>query len=131
MIDWIESNGRGGRKATTRYVAIAVTTAGTNAKKDRPRSLAIRFGIDAQKSMRLIKGDRLLVGVDKTTKQICFKRVTEGGYALSGPANRQTGVLRVQLSTDLPWHAAVEVEKTAVHDEGTHTAIDAPDFFSK
>ena len=129
MIDWMESSGRGGRKATTKYIAIAVTSSGANAKKGRPRALAIRFGIDAQKSMRLIKGDRLLVGIDKTTKQICFKRVTEGGYALSGPENQKTGVLRVQLSTDLLWHAAVDVDKTSVHDEGTHTAIDAPDFF--
>ncbi len=51
------------------------------------------------------------------------------GYALSGKKNATAGVLCVQCLTDLPWHEAVRVEKSQMHERDGFTAIDATPIF--
>ena len=126
MIDWlVPSRNRMG----TEYMSISVTTAGGADYLQ----LSIRFTEDACKDLRIIEGDRVLVGVDKVSKQVCIKRVTDARASIKvSKASGKRGsskTLRVQCKSPFPLHKAIPINKQRCHIESTHVAIDVPEFF--
>jgi len=125
MIEWIKPK-RGGRAGSAAYIAISVTSAGKSAKK-RTNQLVIRFGPDASKALRLIAGDRVVIGLDQVSKQVCFKRTTDNsGYKLTGKSGSS---LTVQACMELPMLAVQSIDVSDVQVEGTHVAMRCPDIF--
>ena len=125
MIEWNKPK-RGGRAGSAAYIAISVTAAGES-KQKRTNQLVIRFGPDAVKNLRLIAGDRVVIGLDQTSKQVCFKRTTDNsGYKLTGKSGSS---LTVQACMDLPILHVHVVEITDVKIESTHVAIHCPEMF--
>lgn len=132
MIEWITPR-KSGRATGGYYLTIAVSRSGQDKSgRTNPLQLCIRFSDQAIKDQRLMDGDRLLIGVDRTTKQVCFKRTTDiaNSFKLTSSKSTSTKVMTVQLATDLPWHKAIWINKDQVKDEGTHIAINAPDLFA-
>jgi hypothetical protein len=123
MIDWIES-GKGRTK--TDYVSVLVTA--SSSKKEGYLQLGILLSDSAQKDLRIIEGDRVLVGIDRVSKQICIKRVT-GILASIKVSRSSTKTLRIQCKSPLPKHSSIAVKKEHVHIEATHIAIDVPELF--
>lgn len=131
MIEWSKPS-KAGRKFSY-YISVAVSRSGRNAKgTENPLQLCVRIGVQAAKDLRLIAGDRVLLGIDRHTKQVCFKRTSDvkNSYALSGKKNA-TGVLCVQCHTDLPWHESIRIDKDQVHESDGLTAINAPALFTQ
>lgn len=127
MIEWIKPT-RGGRAGSGAYAAVSVTGAGASAKH-RTGQLVVRFGPDAVRDLRLITGDRLVIGLDSATKQICFKRTTDTqGYKLTGKAGAS---LTVQATMVLPLLCVQTIDKADVKVESTHVAIRCPDVFKE
>ena len=125
MIEWIQPK-RGGRAGSGAYIAISVTSAGP-AAKHRIGQLVLRFGPDATKDLRLIAGDRLIIGLDSATKQVCFKRTTDiQGYKLTGKSGAS---LTVQATMFLPHMQVQIIEMADVKSESTHVAIRCPKLF--
>lgn len=125
MIEWIKPT-RGNRTGRTAFMALSVTSAGAN-KKHKTNQLVIRFGTDACKELRLIAGDRMVIGIDRISKQVCFKRTSDNtGYKLSGKSGSS---LTVQASMNLPIFPAQSIDKDALKIEATHMAITCPSFF--
>lgn len=130
MIEWTIPN-KAGRKVGY-YITVAVSKAGRNSQGgDNPMQLCVRISVQAAKDLRLIAGDRVLLGIDRSTKQVCFKRTTDtkSSFALSGKKSATSGVLCVQCSTELPWHRALHIEKHQVHEDAGFVAIDAHSLF--
>ena len=72
MINWINTS-KSGRHGTE-YIAVSIIKS-RSLKRVNGKSttqVILRFSSDAQKDLRLISGDKLLIGFDETTKQICF-----------------------------------------------------------
>ena len=127
MIDWIKP-GNAGRKRVN-YISIAISKAGHKAPAET-HALCIRFSPQAVKDLRLIDGDRLLIGVDQVSKQICVKRTTNSdGYKLSS-ARSMGSTLAVSATVKMPWHEAVHIASDRVHQESAHFAFDVPEFFA-
>jgi len=125
MIEW-NTPKRGGRAGSAAYMAISVTTAG-NSSKHHMGQLVIRFGPVAVKDLRLMAGDRVVLGLDSVSKQVCFKRTTDtSGYKLVGKAG---GSLTVAATMDLPILFVQTIEFKDVKVEGTHVAINCPAVF--
>ena len=122
MIEW-NSPKRGGRAGSAAYMAISVIGVGTSGKHASGQ-LVIRFGPVAVKDLRLMAGDRVLLGLDSSTKQVCFKRTTDSsGYKLVG---KPGGSLTVAATMDLPVMAVQTIEFKDVKVEGTHVAVNCP-----
>lgn len=125
MIEWNKPK-RGGRAGSAAYIAISVTGVGTTGKH-RTGQLVIRFGPVAVKDLRLITGDRVVIGLDSVSKQVCFKRTTDtNGYKLTGISGAS---LTVQATMDLPVLSVQTIEYKNVKIEGTHVAIYCPGVF--
>ena len=126
MIDWIVSSAG---RSSTGYISVGVTPGGA---KDYLQ-LSIRFTDAACKDLRLIEGDRVVVGVDKVSKQVCIKRVTVTSgsikMAKAGGRSAKNGTLRVQCRSPFPRGDTIQIEKARVHIESTHIAIDVPELF--
>ena len=126
MIEW-NTPKRGGRASSSSFIAISVTSGGAG-KLQSTNQLVIRFGQIAVKDLRLIAGDRLVIGLDSVSKQVCFKRTTDNnGYKLTGKAGSS---LSVQATINLPILCVQVIEMKSVKVEGTHTAIYCPAIFS-
>lgn len=125
MIEWIKPKS-GGRAGSSAYIAISVTSAGASSKH-RAGQLVMRFGREASKNLRLIAGDRVVIGLDPATKQVCFKRTTDShGYKLTGKSGSS---LTVQATMDLPILSVQVIEMADVKIESTHVAIKCPELF--
>lgn len=122
MIEWFTLNARAPVAA---YISASIVPCGEY------KQLILRFSKAAQSDMRFIKGDRLLIGFDEVTKQICFKRTTENnGHKLTGGKKDGT-VLHVQVTVkNKELVKSTHFDKTNVIDESTHYAINAPMFFN-
>ena len=127
MIEWMQPK-RGGKAGSGAYMAISVTTASNKAAAQISNQLVIRFGPDAIKNLRLIAGDRVVVGLDSSSKEVCFKRTTDHkGYKVSGKSGAS---LTVSATMKL---AIMPVQTIAIEDvkvEGTHVAIRCPSLFA-
>ena len=123
MIDWITPI----RAETTNYISAGISLASKVLNTDS-HVFVLRFSQEAQNDLRLIESDRLLVGFDSHTKQICFKRTTQGGYKLSGKS-KGTKVLTVSITIKKPIVPSTRFLKQDVIIESTHVAINAPQFF--
>ena len=127
MIDWIIPT----RSCRTSYMSASIALNTNQTKQTQYYQLVLRFSQEAQHDLRLIAGDRLLVGFDESTKQICFKRTTQGGHKLSGKTkggNVLTLSVSVKNRTVIPPTAYA---KQSVVIESTHVSINAPEFFNK
>ena len=125
MIEWNKPK-RGGRAGSAAYIALSVTGVSPTGKH-RTGQLVIRFGPVAVKDLRLITGDRVVIGLDSTTKQVCFKRTTDtSGYKLTGNVGSS---LTVQATMALPVLSVQAIDKDDVKVEGTHVAIHCPGVF--
>lgn len=132
MIEWLGSNKIGGKGARGYYLTVAVSKSGRDAKGVRSQNaLCIRFSEQAAKDLRIIAGDRVIVGIDSVSKQVCFKRTSDlrGSYKISSNKSASKKVLSTQCLTDLPWHESVWIDKSRLHDEGGHMSVDVPEFF--
>jgi hypothetical protein len=126
MIDWIIPI----RSGTTSYMSASIALCTYQNKQTQSYQLVLRFSEEAQHDLRLIVGDRLLVGFDELTKQICFKRTTQGGHKLSGKTksgNVLTLSVTVKNRTVIP---PTRYAKQSVVIESTHVSINAPEFFN-
>lgn len=127
MIEW-NTPKRGGRAGSAAYMAISVTGPSSTTGKHHNGQLVIRFGPTAVRDLRLIVGDRVVLGLDKATKQVCFKRTTEvSGYKISGKAG---GSLCISATMALPVIHVQTIDKSDVKAEGTHVAIFCPALFN-
>ena len=127
MIDWLIPT----RSCRTSYMSASIALNTNQTKQTQYYQLVLRFSQEAQHDLRLIAGDRLLVGFDESTKQICFKRTTQGGHKLSGKTkggNVLTLSVSVKNRTVIPPTA---YEKKSVVIESTHVSINAPEFFNQ
>jgi len=127
MIDWLIPT----RSCRTSYMSASIALNTNQTKQTQYYQLVLRFSQEAQHDLRLIAGDRLLVGFDESTKQICFKRTTQGGYKLSGKTkggNVLTLSVSVKNRTVIP---PTSYEKKSVVVESTHVSINAPEFFNQ
>ena len=126
MIEWNEPK-RGGRAGSSAYMAISVITSGNSKHASRLNQLVLRFGPDASKDLRMIIGDRLIIGIDKITKEVCFKRTTgNNGYKLTGKSGKS---LTVQASMDLKVMSVQTIDISSIKIESTHIAIRCPALF--
>jgi hypothetical protein len=126
MIDWIIPI----RSGTTSYMSASIALCTYQNKQTQSYQLVLRFSEEAQHDLRLIVGDRLLVGFDELTEQICFKRTTQGGHKLSGKTksgNVLTLSVTVKNRTVIP---PTRYAKQSVVIESTHVSINAPEFFN-
>ena len=131
MIEWhINKSTRGGSNKGY-YMTIAVSKCRTTKEGVVKHSLCIRVSPDAAKDLRLIEGDRLMVGLDRISKQVCFKRtaIPREGIKLCKSGTGKSTSMKIQIEIDIPWMQTVEVEKSAVHSESTHVALDCPTLF--
>ena len=122
MIEW-KAPKRGGRAGSAAYIAVSVSKAGTKQEtgKVRKTQLVIRFGPVASKDLRLLVGDRLIIGFDNATKEVCFKRTTDGGgYKITGKSGAS---LTVQATCELPTMHVRLIERADVKVESTHVAM--------
>ena len=127
MIEWMQPK-RGGRAGSSAYIAISVTAASNKAATKPSNQIVMRFGLDATKNLRLIAGDRVLIGLDPISKEICFKRTTDSkGYKVSGKSGAS---LTVAATMVLPIMAVQTIEIEDVKVEGTHVAIRCPELFT-
>jgi len=125
MIEW-NTPKRGGKAGSAAYIALSVTSAGKGAAQ-RSNQLVIRFGTVAVKDLRLIAGDRLVIGLDSVSKQVCFKRTTDNnGYKVTGKPGAS---LTVQATMNLPILFVQTIELKDVKVEGAHVSIDCPAVF--
>lgn len=127
MIDWITPT----RSGTTSYMSASIALCTYKTKQAQSYQLVLRFSSEAQHDLRLIEGDRLLLGFDESTKQICFKRTTQGGHKLSGKSkggNVLTIAVTVKNKTVVP---PTRYAKQSVVIESTHVSINAPEFFNQ
>ena len=127
MIDWIIPT----RLGKTSYMSASIALNTYQKKETQSHQLVLRFSQEAQHDLRLIAGDRLLVGFDESTKQICFKRTTQGGHKLSGKTkggNVLTLAVTLKNRTVIP---PTSYEKKSVVVESTHVSINAPEFFNQ
>ena len=125
MIDWITPV----RAETTTYISVGISSANKKAAIDS-HVLVLRFSTESQNDLRLIEGDRLMIGFDGLTKQICFKRTTLGGHKLSGKS-KGTKILTVSVTVKKPLVPTTKYAKKDVVIESTHVSINAPEFFIK
>jgi hypothetical protein len=123
MINWLISHSRAPVAA---YIAASVIPSGAYMQ------VVLRFSKEAQSDLRFIKGDRLIIGFDEVTKQICFKRTAENnGHKLTGGKKNGT-VLHVQVTVkNRHLVKAVAFDKQDLISEPTHYSINAPQFFTK
>ena len=132
MIEWIQTK-KNGVNSRGYYLTIAVSKSGRNSSgNENPHALCIRFSEEAAKDFRLIAGDRLQIGFDKQTKQVCFKRTltqTPNSFKVSENKSSSKRILTVQVQTELPWHQAISISKKEVREESGHIAIDCPTIF--
>lgn len=134
MIDWIESKGRGGHSLKTNYITISIHKNGSGVLGKDVNAFVLRFSNEAQKDLRLIYGDRLIIGFDRVSKQVCFKRTSDAkGYKLTKNKNgsKAFGTLYVQMSIDALRVPPIAISKQDVITESTHIALNAIDFFKK
>lgn len=127
MIEWVITSRIGSTSYITASIALSVYKTG----QQNSHQLVLRFSKEAQHDLRLIEGDRLLLGFDETTKQICFKRTTQGGHKLSGKS-KGTNVLSIAATVKnrgvVP---STRYEKNSLIIEATYASINAPEFFRK
>lgn len=128
MIEW-NAPKRGGRAGSAAYIAVSVSKAGTKETgKTRKTQLVIRFGPIASKDLRLLVGDRLVIGFDNATKEVCFKRTTDGGgYKITGKSGAS---LTVQATCELPTMHVRMIDESDVKVESTHVAMRCPPLFA-
>ena len=126
MIDWILPSAK---RFGAEYISVSVTPAG----RGDYLQLSIRMSEEACKDLRLIEGDRVLVGVDHVSKQVCIKRVSNATASIKvSKASGKTGAskkLRIQCKSPVPICKAIPVDKTRMHIESTHIALDVPELF--
>ena len=129
MIEW--SMPKSGRSPLI-YLSVSVNKAG-HKEASKPHSLCIRISAKAAADLRLIAGDRAFVGIDRQTKQVCFKRTTDyqGSYCISGKTATSKGVLVIQCATDLPWCKSISVDKESITEANGVVCIDAPKIFGQ
>ena len=129
MIEW-NAPKQGGRAGSAAYIAISVSKGGVKdaTGKIRKSQLVMRFGPVAVKDLRLLSGDRVIIGFDSTTKEVCFKRTTDGtGYKITGKSGAS---LTVQSTCEIPTMHVRMVEKSDVKIESTHVAIRCEHLFN-
>ena len=73
------------------------TDVGGRGKNSGRFSLRITIPESAAKEIRFIKGDRMDILVDKESRMVLVKRVSQGGWMLSS-ANKNTRVLNVKIT---------------------------------
>ena len=122
MINWTIPS-RGNKTTASGYIAV-----GTYLSKDNTCAVFIRFSKAAFSDLRLIAGDRVVIGLDYENETICFRRVVDSsGYKLTEKA----GSLRVAATVkDLKKTESCSVGKNDVRNEGTHIALHCPVFFA-
>lgn len=133
MIEWvIAGRGRGSSSAANRgyYITVACSKTGRKDGGGGRTQLCIRFSPEAAKDLRLLAGDKVLIGLDHVHKQVCLKRTTatSGSYTLSAPKTA-IGVLVVQCRSEFPWHCAVVIDKNHAQEINGHLALDCPTIF--
>lgn len=134
MIEWIEPKRGPGRNPGTEYCSYAVQR---YHKAISSSQLRILFSVEALKDLRLIEGDRLLVGFDKATKSICLRRVPEGGKGFKlcvtgGKAEKgKRPTMRVQATVNMPACEPTQVGKENVSIEGAVIVIKADKLFQQ
>lgn len=90
QFDWVNPL-RVGRNG---YTSSGITVS-RNDYKDKNGSIRIstvvRFAPDVMKKARFVIGDRVMVGIARINEDrfLAVRRVTEGGYAISGPSARK------------------------------------------
>ena len=127
MIEWMQPK-RGGKAGSGAYIAISVIAASNKEAKTHSNQIVMRFGLDAIKNLRLIAGDRVVIGLDAISKEVCFKRTTDSkGYKVSGKSGTS---LTVSATMNLPIMPVQTIEITDVKVEGTHVAICCPALFN-
>ena len=123
MIDWHKPTR--GRMSVGHYLSVG----SSKSAKHIGVQIVLRFNQEACKDLRLLEGDRIIIGFDTNTKEICFKRVTDSsGYKLSGKSAKTLTV--TATISGLPTFNAVAINKESVKQEGTHVAIHAPTIFA-
>lgn len=135
MINWITPKSS---RSATEYVAAGIFT--IKSREIEVNHVCLRFSPEAQKDLRLIYGDRLVIGFDDVSKKICFKRVTgNGGHKLTyasgtkradAEASGKDSILVIQVSVDRPAIKTIQYSANEVKIEGTHVSISAPEFFN-
>jgi len=96
--NWIEKKAKGrGDRNTDGFITIAVHRNGKFKDGSVAYQTVIVFHQKAISKFRLMGGDRLSIGFDKTAKLVALKRTTnENGYKVS----KQGKSLRIQISFD-------------------------------
>lgn len=123
MIEWHKPTR--GKTSSGTYMAIGTQKSTAHAGVQ----IVLRFGPEACKDLRLIEGDRVLIGLDATTKEVCFKRVADStGYKISGKSSKSLTV--TATIKDLPYFSSTEVSKDKVKQEGTYVSIYFPTLFT-
>ncbi len=122
MIEWHKPTRA--RMASDRYIAIgAQRSVGHDSVQ-----LVLHFSASACKDLRLIAGDRVLIGFDGSTKEVCFKRVTDtSGYKLSGKSSKSLTVSATIKG--LTFFSRTPVDKPDVKQDGTCVSILFPKVF--
>lgn len=122
MIEWHKPTR--GKVASGTYAAIGTQKSTAHAGVQ----IVLRFSASACKDLRLIEGDRVLIGFDEPTNEVCFKRVSDTtGYKLSGKTSKSLTV--TATIQDLPFFNSTPVEKEHIKQEGTHVSIYFPKMF--
>lgn len=123
MIEWHKPTR--GKASANQYISIGAQKSTAHAGVQ----IVLRFSGQACKDLRLIEGDRVLVGLDATTKEVCFKRVADiHGYKLSGKTSKTLTV--TATIKDLPFFNSTPVCKEDVKQEGTYVSISFPKLFT-
>ena len=122
MIEWHKPTR--GKSSVGQYLTIGSQKSSTH----QGVQIVLRFNQEACKDLRLIEGDRIVIGFDKTSKEVCFKRVADStGYKLSGKTSKSLTV--TATISGLPTFNAFPVAKENVKQESTHVAILTPNIF--
>jgi len=98
MFEWVEKKESRGRKANEKsFVSFSVNKNGFNKDGEQRFAFAITLFKKAIEELRLIKGDRIEIGFDKTVGLIAIKRTTnKNGYMLSNSGSSSKS-LKVQI----------------------------------
>jgi hypothetical protein len=126
MINWIKkaANGRGN---AIDYIAISIFSV-TQKNKTVIYQLHLRLSPAAQNDCNLHCNDKVLVGFDSVTKQLCLKKVETQGYKFSNVAKSQNIIAVIPSPIERKIHAK-RYSKTDVIRHNGYWAINAPDFF--
>ena len=119
MIDWIKTSRVNSDKG---YIVVSVAIAQSKQQNRRPH-VYVRFSADAVSDLRLVAGDRVLVGYDKSTHELVLRRVVDGkGFRLS-PGSSTSRYLGVSATANYQPTTKVTVSKSQVKIEGANTVL--------